>query len=255
MAYTVMIDAGHGGKDPGAVYQERREKDDTLKLAMAVGQILQENGIHVVYTRTTDVYETPYEKAMEANKARVDFFVSIHRNSYPQANAVSGVEVLVYDKNGLKNEMAEEIADQLETVGYVNLGVKERPNLVVLRRTKMPAILVEAGFINSDTDNKLFDQNFDATARAIADGILDVLQEDTTEDEEKVYRVQTGAFRNPDNANRMLNELLEEGYSAAIYERDGLFLVQVGNESSLTDAAALERRLKREGYATVLVTK
>ena len=111
MAYTVMIDAGHGGKDPGAVYQERREKDDTLKLAMAVGQILQENGIRVEYTRTTDVYETPYEKAMEANNAGVDFFVSIHRNSYPQANAVSGVEVLVYDKSGLKNEMAEEIAD------------------------------------------------------------------------------------------------------------------------------------------------
>ena len=136
---------------------------------MAVGQILQENGIHVVYTRTTDVYETPYEKAMEANNARVDFFVSIHRNSYPQANAVSGVEVLVYDKNGL-NEMAEEIADQLETVGYVNLGVKERPNLVVFAERKTPVILVEAGFINSDTDNKLFDQNFDATARAIADG-------------------------------------------------------------------------------------
>lgn len=143
----------------------------------------------------------------------------------------------------------------METVGYVNLGVKERPNLVVLRRTKMPAILVEAGFINSDTDNKLFDQNFDATARAIADGILDVLQEDTGEGEEKIYRVQTGAFRNPDNANRVLNELLEEGYSAAIYERDGLFLVQAGNESSLADAAALERRLKRDGYATVLVTK
>lgn len=254
MAYTVMLDAGHGGKDPGAVYNGRNEKDDALRLTMAIGEILKENGINVEYTRTTDVYDTPYQKAMKANESGADFFVSLHRNSYPQANAVSGVEVLVYDKSGVKNEMAEEIADQLETVGYVNLGVKARPNLVVLRRTKMPALLVEAGFINSDTDNELFDQNFDATARAIADGILSVLEENTENEAQKRYRVQTGAFRNPANAERMLNELLEEGYFAEIYEQDGYFLVQVGDESNLTDAAALERRLKRDGYATVIVT-
>lgn len=96
-----MLDAGHGGRDPGAVYNGRQEKDDTLKLTLAIGQILQNNGLDVEYTRTTDVYESPYEKAMEANKAGVNFFVSIHRNSYPTVNAVSGVESLVYDKSGI----------------------------------------------------------------------------------------------------------------------------------------------------------
>lgn len=90
MPYSIMLDAGHGGRDPGAVYNGRQEKDDTLKLTLAIGQILQNNGLDVEYTRTTDVYESPYEKAMEANKAGVNFFVSIHRNSYPTANAVSG---------------------------------------------------------------------------------------------------------------------------------------------------------------------
>ena len=89
MPYSIMLDAGHGGRDPGAVYNGRQEKDDTLKLTLAIGQILQNNGLDVEYTRTTDVYESPYEKAMEANKAGVNFFVSIHRNSYPTANAVS----------------------------------------------------------------------------------------------------------------------------------------------------------------------
>ena len=99
----------------------------------------------------------------------------IHRNSFPQDNAVSGVESLVYDKSGIKLEMAENINEQLEGIGFVNLGVKARPGLVVLRRTKMPAVLVEVGFINSDTDNMLFDDNFSDIALAIAEGILDTL--------------------------------------------------------------------------------
>ena len=60
----VVIDSGHGGSDPGAVYQGSRQKDDTLRLTLAVGEILQENGIEVLYTRTTDVYLSPYERAV-----------------------------------------------------------------------------------------------------------------------------------------------------------------------------------------------
>lgn len=107
-----------------------------------MGEILQENGIQVEYTRTTDVYETPYQKAMEANEAGVDLFISIHRNSFPTDNVVSGVESLVYDLSGLKLQIAESINEQLEAIGFVNLGVTARPNLVVLKRTKMPAVLV-----------------------------------------------------------------------------------------------------------------
>ena len=171
-----MLDAGHGGSDPGAVYEGRQEKDDNLRLVLAVGEILQNHGINVEYTRTTDIYQSPYEKAMEANKAGVDFFISIHRNSFPTDNTVSGVESLIYDMSGIKYEMAQNINEQLEAVGFVNLGVKERPNLVVLRRTQMPAVLVEAGFINSNTDNELFDDNFSDIAEAIAAGILDTLE-------------------------------------------------------------------------------
>ena len=81
MAYSIMLDAGHGGtKDPGAVYKGRQEKDDNLKLTLAVGKILEENGVDVVYTRTTDIYQTPFEKAKAANEAGADFFISFHRN-------------------------------------------------------------------------------------------------------------------------------------------------------------------------------
>lgn len=95
------------------------------------------------------------------------------------------MESLVYDLSGLKYEMAQNINEQLEGVGFVNLGVKARPNLVVLKRTKMPAVLVEVGFINSDTDNQLFDDNFQDIAQAIADGILDTLESNGLIQEEK----------------------------------------------------------------------
>lgn len=172
MAYTIMIDAGHGGLyDSGAVYEGRLEKDDNLSMALAVGSILKEYGYNVLYTRTTDVYDTPFQKATKANQAGADIFISIHRNSSVIPNKYNGVESLVYSNRGLPALLAKNINGQLQRIGYKNLGVKERPNLIVLNSTYMPAVLVELGFINSDIDNYLFDNIFNETAYAIADGV------------------------------------------------------------------------------------
>lgn len=171
----VAIDAGHGGGNPGATYMGRQEKDDTLALALAVGGILEENGVDVYYTRTRDVYESPAEKALEANDVGVDYFVSIHRNSSPVPNQYSGVETLVFNRYGQAATLANNINAQLERVGFENLGVNERTNLAVLRRTRMPAVLVEVGFINTDADNRILDNRFYETAQAIAQGILNTI--------------------------------------------------------------------------------
>ena len=171
----VVIDPGHGGANPGAVYNGRQEKDDVLALSLAVGNILEQNGVDVYFTRTTDVYESPYQKATEGNQVGADYFVSIHRNSSPYPNQYTGVETLVYNRYGEAARMAYNINAQLEEVGFVNQGVNDRPNLVVLNSTQMPAVLVEVGFINNDQDNVLFDERFDDIARAIADGILQTI--------------------------------------------------------------------------------
>lgn len=255
MPYSIMLDPGHGGRDPGAVYNGRQEKDDALALTLAVGELLQDRGVDVLYTRTTDVYESPYQKAMEANAAGADFFVSIHRNSSPEADTYTGVESLVFDRSGIKLEMAENINEQLESTGFVNLGVKERPGLVVLRRTDMPSVLVEVGFINSETDNLLFDNNFDDIALAIAEGILDTLQmSGEVPSPPGSYTVQTGAFRNGTYADRLQQELLEQDFPAVISQDNGLYRVTVGTYPTLDEAANMERRLKRAGYQTVIVS-
>ena len=171
----VVLDAGHGGANPGATYNGRQEKDDALALVLAIGPILEENGVDVYYTRTSDIYESPYQKAMEANNIGADYFVSIHRNSSPYPNQYTGIESLVYNLYGEAARLAYNINAQLEQVGFVNHGVNERPNLVVLNSTQMPAVLVEVGFINTDADNQLFDERFDDIARAIANGILETV--------------------------------------------------------------------------------
>lgn len=254
MAYSIMLDAGHGGQDPGAVYKGRQEKDDNLKLALAVGEILEKNGIDVSYTRTNDIYQTPFEKAQLANQAGVDYFISFHRNSSPKDNQYNGVEVLVYDKSGIKYQMAQNIVGALGELGFREIGVKERPGLVVLRRTKMPALLIETGFINSEEDNRLFDEKFQEIAQSIADAILGSLDEETVK-EPLYYRVQTGVFRERENADRMLYQLLEKGYPSFLLYENGLYKVQTGAYQQIGNAIAMEQRLRDDGYSTIIVTK
>lgn len=173
----VIIDAGHGGQEPGAVYEGRQEKEDALRLAFDVGNALERRGISVSYTRVSDVYDSPYEKAEMANASDADIFLSIHRNAMPVPGIASGVENLVYEDSGTAGALGRNIGEALAEAGWTDLGVKERPGLVVLRNTKIPAVLVEVGFINNERDNEFLDANMAATADAIADGVLKTFRE------------------------------------------------------------------------------
>ena len=254
MAGKVILDAGHGGPEPGATFEGRQEKNDTLRLALAVGEILERNGVEVVYTRTEDVYDTPFEKAQIANREGGDFLISFHRNSSPEANEYSGVETLVYDKSGKKLELAENINEELENVGFRNLGVKERPGLVILKRSKMPAVLVEAGFLNTEADNELFDQNFDEISQAIANAVLKTLGQDELQAQERYYRVQTGAFMRKEYAEDLLYQLLGQNFPAYILKDGNFYKVQVGAFRNLDNAVRMEEVLRRQGYSTFITT-
>ena len=257
----VIIDAGHGGYDNGAMYNGRREKDDNLEIALALGEILADSGIEVGYTRVDDVYQAPVEKARLANAQDGDYLVSIHRNSSPEPNTYSGVQSLIYEEGGINSLMADNINREMEEVGYQNLGTSVRQNLAVLRRSDMPAVLVEVGFINTDADNALLDAKFADTAQAIADGIIGTLLQageiilEDVEDEDEIYRVQTGLFRNTENAERMAMQLRNMGYKVAIEMSNGLYAVKVGESDDLEDAVELEQQLRRMGYDTLIVSK
>ncbi len=254
MAYKVVIDAGHGGYDSGAVYNGRLEKNDNLDLALVVGDILAYNGIDVLYTRVDDVYVSPLERAAMANEEDVDLFVSIHRNSSPVPGTYSGVQTLVYSEEGLQQQVAENINAEMEEIGFANLGTDVRTDLAVLRRTTMPALLTEIGFINTEADNILLDERFEDIAYGIASGILDALSmDDQTEAGEEVYRVQIGLFRIPSNAESLQENLSMAGYEVSIIPQGDLYAVQVGNLSNMEDAIQLEQELRLQGYSTLIV--
>lgn len=256
----IIIDAGHGGYDNGATYNGRKEKDDNLALALAVGEVLADSGLDVGFTRVDDVYQSPVEKARIANQMDGDFFVSIHRNSSPVPNTYSGVQSLIYEEGGIANQMADNINREMEQVGFNNLGISVRQNLAVLRRTDMPAVLVEAGFINTDADNALFDSKFPEMAQAIADGIIGTLIQNgelefEDDDENETYRVQTGLFRNRANADAMAAQLRNMGFPVAIEMFNDLYAVKVGEHDDLDDARELEQQLRRMGYDTLVVSR
>lgn len=250
MPYKVYLDAGHGGFDNGATYQGRLEKDDNLRLALAVGNVLANKGVDVGFTRTTDIYQSPVEKADIANKAGANVFVSLHRNSSEQPNTYAGVESLIYDEGGIKQKYAENINSKLEGVGFNNIGISIRPNLAVLRKTQMPSLIVEVGFINTDSDNLLFDSKFDEIAQAIADGIMETM---ATINQPKSYRVQVGLFRNYSNAQNMLDQLTARGYNGIITTFNGLYAVQIGLFDKLNEAVDFEQQLRAKGYDTLIV--
>ena len=91
----VILDAGHGGYDNGAQYNGRKEKDDNLRLTLAVGQILEQNGIPVSYTRQSDIYQSPSEKARLGNESGANYFISFHRNASPNANEYEGASCII----------------------------------------------------------------------------------------------------------------------------------------------------------------
>lgn len=181
--YVVVLDAGHGGRDSGTmdVTGNRLEKDDNLKLALAVRDALETySHVRVIMTRESDVGVSLEDRCQIANDANADVFVSLHRNSADEGN---GIEIWVSNKDTGTGDkrLAGYIMELLEDVGISkNRGIRagyrttfDGDNYYVNLYTKMPSCLVEMGFMTSDIDNTYFDQRMDAYADAIATGIIE----------------------------------------------------------------------------------
>lgn len=172
--FRVVLDYGHGGTDPGAIYNGRREKDDTLRLGKLVTAELRRQGIVVEETRTGDYTVELVDRSRFANRNGrdyYDYFISIHRNAF-RPNVAQGSETFVYmTRNPLSVALATNIQKGLKNVGFTDRGVKEG-NFYVLRATYAPAVLVEVGFMDSDSDNKIFDDNLEKIAKSIADAVV-----------------------------------------------------------------------------------
>ena len=180
----VVIDAGHGGDDPGAVGYNSSgkavayESHINLAIALLVGEKLENNGVEVVYTRDKDEYITLQGRSELANTIECDMFVSIHCNSI-ENSAINGTQVYYHPASEIGTILAENIYDNMvEMTGLSPKQTQNGSHLYVIRTTTSPAVLVETAFISNEKDrNYLLSKTGQETmAQAIAQGIMETLK-------------------------------------------------------------------------------
>ncbi len=178
----VVVDAGHGGKDPGALANGLYEKEVNLDITMYLMSLLEaDDDIKVYYTRTTDVYPTLQERCDLANEVEADMFLSIHNNAFNPAE--EGTETLYFPSSEEGKLTSPKLAgifqDYLvDTLGTNDRGIKQRENLFVLKHTAMPAIITEIGFLtNTEDAAKLTEESYkELVAEALYDATLAVFE-------------------------------------------------------------------------------
>lgn len=176
----VVIDPGHGGFELGAVSDGLIEKHLNLDISLRVNNLLKAKGVKTYIIRGDDSYVDLYERAILANKLNAKLFLCVHNNSFN--GSAYGTESLYYtgQQTGFTGKtFAQTIQNKLvNALGVYNRGIVERPNLVVLNRTLMPASLVEVGFIDNAAEkaNLLNADYRQKAAQAICDAIIESLQ-------------------------------------------------------------------------------
>jgi len=161
---TIVVDAGHGGHDKGAHSTKPQYQEKRLALATSfwLRDQLQRMGYRVVMTRSSDVFIELPDRAQIANEASANLFVSVHFNSSPNGSA-DGIEVFYYapnkpaeaNRSRLSKQFAEQVVAQVtQATSARSRGAKEG-DWAVLRKTHMPAILVEGGFLTHAAERKL----------------------------------------------------------------------------------------------------
>jgi N-acetylmuramoyl-L-alanine amidase len=178
----ILIDAGHGGADPGKISAKTLEKDINLAIAKQLQTYLEQGDATVFMTRIDDSdlaqskKSDMYSRKLTANTSKADIFISIHQNSFPDGS-VQGAQVFYFNRSNNSKRLAECIQAELKSfVNYRNrFDAKENGNYYVLRQTTMPAVIVECGFLtNYNEKTKLLNPDYqDRLAWAIYMGVLD----------------------------------------------------------------------------------
>ena len=181
MATRIYIDQGHNPVNPnaGAEGNGYREQDLVYTIGQELASILRSEGFEVRLSRPTPDTQLGTSTATslaarvnEANTWYANLFISLHTNA-SLVSAATGSEAYVFRPDSLASLLAQNILTQLNLqTGLPDRGVMARPTLYVLRRTKMPAVLVELGFISNPYDASLMVSRPELFARGIADGIL-----------------------------------------------------------------------------------
>lgn len=154
---VIVLDPGHGGKDPGAIGKDNNEKDLTLSTAKILKAKLEAAGAKVIMTRTGDTYPTLSERAQISNKNNTDVFISIHYNA--GSSTANGIETYYSTSHENEKELASYVQEEvIKSTGLKSRGVKTA-DFTVIYANNNQAILVELGFISNPTEENIIETN------------------------------------------------------------------------------------------------
>jgi len=174
-AVTIVVDAGHGGKDPGALgVGPLPEKTININVAMKLARLLEQRGAHVVTTRDSDRFITLDGRAALAERTRADLFVSIHADAARRASATGATVYIARNAHRESVQAAESILAALERAGIECRGIR-RAGFRVLVGHSRPAVLVECGYLTNRAEaQRLSTPSYQAhITEAVAEGIAD----------------------------------------------------------------------------------
>ncbi len=147
---TIVIDAGHGGNDPGALANTFYEKEVTLDTAKLVANRLRDAGANVILTRSDDTFVSLDERAVISNKSNADVFISLHYDSTEHANEISGTTTYYYHDRDIP--LAEIVSGNFQEKGLLPNNDVRFGDFYVTRENTQPALLIELGYLNNDVD-------------------------------------------------------------------------------------------------------
>lgn len=214
----VFIGVGHGGNDPGAIGVVK-EKVVNLEIALSCRDYLVKNGVEVKMSREKDENDPLTEEIKECNNYKPDLCIDIHNN----AGGGDGFEVYYHYLGGKSKELAQNIEKEIIAIGQNSRGCKIKLNSTgvdyygFIRQTNAPAVIVEGFFVDNHEDAKIGD-NIEKQRKlgmAYAKGILNTLgitPKQETNNSDKIYRVQVGAFKDKTNAENLKHDLIKKGY-------------------------------------------
>ena len=232
MAYKIYVDAGHGGSDPGAVYNGYREKDLNLSTARYLTEALERCGFLVRQSRTTDVLpfgttaaSSANGRANDANSWGADIFISVHYNANSSASA-HGLQVMHYAGSAKAIALAKLIASEYGKIGQELNAIYAANQYIVLNQTSMPSIILETAFMSNADDLAPFTTEegrkraAEAVCKAVCAhfGVAYVPEGDTPTPESesgKYYAVQLGAYKDKSNATKQLATVQAAGFADA----------------------------------------
>ncbi len=319
--HVIVLDAGHGGKDPGALGNGVKEKDVALAVVLKLGEYLSQlPDTKVVYTRDKDVFVELNERAHIANRSGAELFVSVHCNSNPSSKphgaetytlglhrtkdnlevAKTENSVIFYEDDYEKQyegfdpnndedyilltlmqnvnldqsiDFSTKVQEQFEKrVGRKNRGVKQA-GFLVLRKTTMPGVLIELGFLSNPKEAKFIKskkgQDYMASAifRAIKEYFKEVDEDNKVAEEKQkakeekeavserkespvYYRVQFATYMKEKKKNfRKFRKLKDVRY----YKDGGLYKYTAGNDTSLHVIAKYLKTVKEKGFIDAFI--